>query len=172
DICVDGAGRLYFSDPRYGARDDLELDVEGVYRIDADGAVVRILGQPQIERPNGLAATQDSRLLYVVDTSNDPGGSRTLWRFRLDGRGDPAEGRVRRDLSPGRGGDGLELDLDGNLYVAAGIDNPRGPQETADVPAGVYVLSPEGSLLGRIPIPEDPVTNVAFGGSDGRTLYV
>jgi gluconolactonase len=172
DICVDGAGRFYFSDPRYGARDDLELDVEGVYRIDPDGAVARILAQPQIERPNGVAVTQDSRLLYVVDTSNDPGGSRKLWRFELDERGGPHDGRVLHDFAPGRGGDGMELDLDGNLYVAAGIDHPRGPQETADVPAGVYVLSPEGSLLGRIPIPEDPVTNVAFGGADGRTLYV
>ena len=172
DICVDGAGRFYFSDPRYGARDDLELDVEGVYRIDPDGVVARILSQPQIERPNGVAATQDSRLLYVVDTSNDPGGSRKLWRFELDERGDPNDGRVLHDFAPGRGGDGMELDLDGNLYVAAGIDHPRGPQETADVPAGVHVLSPEGTLLGRIPIPEDPVTNVAFGGADGRTLYV
>lgn len=172
DICVDGAGRFYFSDPRYGDRDDLELDVEGVYRIDPDGAVVRILGQPQIERPNGVALTQDGRLLYVVDTSNAVGGSRRVWRFGLDGRGDPDEGRVVHDFAPGRGGDGIELDLEGNLYVAAGINNPRGPHETVDVPAGVYVLSPDGEPLARIPIPEDTVTNVAFGGRDGQTLYV
>ena len=41
-----------------------------------------------------------------------------------------------------------------------------------DVPAGVYVISSEGKLLGRIPIPEDLITNLAFGGPDGKTLYV
>jgi gluconolactonase len=172
DICVDGSGRLYFSDPRYGNRDDLELDVEGVYRIDSDGSVTRILEQPQIERPNGVAVTQDARLLYVVDTSNDVGGSRRIWRFGLDERGHPDEGLVVHDFAPGRGGDGIELDLDGNLYVAAGINTPRGPHESADVPAGIYVLSPDGEPLARIPVPEDTVTNLAFGGRDGRTLYV
>jgi gluconolactonase len=172
DICVDGAGRLYFSDPRYGDRGDLEMDVEAVYRIDADGKVTRILEQPQIERPNGVAVTQDGRLLYVVDTSNDPGGSRRLWRYQLDARGEPSDGRVIHDFAPGRGGDGVELDVEGNLYVAAGINVPRGPNETDDVPAGIYVISPAGELQARIPVAEDTVTNLAFGDADGRTLYV
>ena len=44
--------------------------------------------------------------------------------------------------------------------------------ETADVPAGVYVITPQGELLGRIPIPEDLCTNLAFGGPRRKTLYV
>jgi gluconolactonase len=56
--------------------------------------------------------------------------------------------------------------------VAAGVINPGGPGETKDVPAGVYVISPDGKLLGRIPIPEDRITNLAFGGPDRKTLYV
>ena len=39
-------------------------------------------------------------------------------------------------------------------------------------PAGIYVISPRGELIGRIPIPEDSVTNCTFGGKDLRTLYV
>lgn len=61
---------------------------------------------------------------------------------------------------------------DGNLYVAAGIMVPRGPHETAEVPPGVYVITPEGKLHGRIPIHEDVITNLAFGGKDGCTLYI
>jgi gluconolactonase len=172
DLCFDGRGRLYFTDPRYGSRNDLEMDVEGVYRLDPAGSVTRILEQPAIQRPNGIAVTQDGRLLYIVDSNLSPGGHRRVWGFRLSSDGRPRDQRLVFDFSPGRGGDGMELDLDGNLYVAAGINVPRGAFETADYPAGVYVISPQGELMARIPVAEDPVTNVAFGGPDGRGLFI
>jgi gluconolactonase len=172
DICVDGRGRVYFTDPRYGDRSDMEMTIEGVYRIDADGSVTRIIAQPDVERPNGVAVTQDSRTLYVVDSCPIKGGNRKIWAFDLDETGRPGEHRLVFDFAPGRGGDGMRLDMEGNLYVAAGIMTPRGPHETADVPPGVYVISPKGDLKGRIPIGEDVITNLAFGGRDGRTLYV
>lgn len=49
---------------------------------------------------------------------------------------------------------------------------PRGPHESDAVPPGIYLISPEGELLGRIPVCEDVLTNLAFGGPDGRTLYI
>jgi gluconolactonase len=172
DICVDGRGRIYFTDPRYGDRSDMEMKIEGVYRIDADGTVTRILAQPDIERPNGIAVTQDSRTMYVIDSCPTTGGNRKIWSLELDERGNPGGHKLVFDFAPGRGGDGMRLDMEGNLYVAAGIITPRGPHETTDVPPGVYVISPKGELKGRIPITEDVITNVAFGGKDGRTLYV
>lgn len=172
DICVDGRGRIYFTDPCYGDRSHMEMSIEGVYRIDPDGRVARILAQPAIERPNGLAVTQDSRRLYVVDSCPTPGGARKIWAFDLDEAGHPSNQRLVYDFAPGRGGDGMRLDVEGNLYVAAGIRHPRHAHETADVPPGVYKLSPSGELLGRIPIHEDVLTNLAFGGPDGRTLYI
>ena len=66
----------------------------------------------------------------------------------------------------------MRLDEEGNVYVAAGVRVPRGPHETNDVPAGIYVISPKGVLQGRIDVPEDVLTNLAFGGPDGRTLYI
>jgi gluconolactonase len=67
----------------------------------------------------------------------------------------------------------MRVDLKGNLWVAAGINKPRGnPGESLDVPAGIYVISPEGKLLGRVPIPEDLITNLAFGGAERKTLFV
>lgn len=172
DLCIDGRGRVYFTDPRYGDRTSMEMDGENVYRIDPDGTVVAILGQPDIERPNGVGVTQDGRLLYVVDSSNAVGGNRKLWCLTLDASGTPTEMEQVYDFSPGRGGDGLELDIEGNIYVAAGIANPRGAFETEDTPAGVYVLSPNGQLIDFFSVPEDFVTNVAFGGKDGRNLYI
>ncbi|HVX13973.1 MAG TPA: SMP-30/gluconolactonase/LRE family protein [Pirellulales bacterium] len=172
DICVDGHGRIYFTDPCYGDRSQMEMEIEGVYRIDPDGRVVRILAQPEIERPNGLAVTQDSRWLYVVDSCPLPGGNRKIWSFELDANGQPHSQRLVYDFAPGRGGDGMRLDMEGNLYVAAGIFKPRHAGETADVPPAVYVMTPAGQLIGKIAIDEDVITNLAFGGTDGRTVYV
>jgi gluconolactonase len=172
DICVDGRGRVYFTDPLYSDRSTMEMKEEGVYRIDLDGTVRRIIFQPGIERPNGIAVTQDSKTLYVIDSCPIVGGNRKVWRFDLDEAGNPGNQRLVYDFAPGRGGDGMRLDVEGNLYVAAGIMVPRGPQETAEVPPGIYVMTPEGKLLGRIPVHEDVLTNLAFGGDDGRTLYI
>ncbi len=80
--------------------------------------------------------------------------------------------RLIFDFGRGRGGDGMRLDERGNLWVAAGINFPRHAGENSDVPAGVYVIAPDGELLGRIPIPEDVCTNLAFGGPDRRNLFV
>jgi gluconolactonase len=134
--------------------------------------VTRILTQPAIQRPNGIAVTQDAKHLYVIDSCPVVGGNRKIWSFELDDHGMPGNQRVVFDFAPGRGGDGMRLDADGNLWVAAGIMTPRGPHETNLVPPGIYHISPQGKLLGRIPIAEDVLTNLAFGGPDGRTLYI
>lgn len=172
DICVDGEGRIYFTDPCYGDRSQMEMEIEGVYRIDLDGSVTRILQQPDMERPNGIAVTQDSKLLYLVDSCPTIGGNRKIWAFDLDESGNPTNQRVVVDFAPGRGGDGMRLDMEGNLYIAAGIMAPRGPHETTDVTPGIYIVTPEGQVKERIPIQEDVLTNLAFGGKDGKTLYI
>jgi gluconolactonase len=172
DICVDGLGRIYFTDPCYSDRSIMEMEIEGVYRIDLDGTVKRVLSQPAVHRPNGIAVTQDSRHLYLIDSCPTEGGNRKVWAFDLDERGDPSGQRLVYDFAPGRGGDGMRLDLNGNLYVAAGILKPRRPWETNDVPPGIYIMTPQGRMLERIPIYEDVITNLAFGGPDGRTLYI
>jgi len=120
----------------------------------------------------GIAVTQDSRRLYAVDSCPVEGGNRKIWAFDLDAEGNPSGQRLVYDFAPGRGGDGMRLDIEGNLYVAAGVMAPRHPWETADVPPAVYIMTPEGKLLGRIPVSEDLITNLAFGGRDGRTLYI
>ncbi|WP_158633520.1 SMP-30/gluconolactonase/LRE family protein [Tautonia sociabilis] len=173
DVVVDPSGRVWFTDPYYGEhRAILEQDAEAVYRIDPDGSVCRVLSQPMIERPNGLAISPDGQTLYVVDSHSRPGGNRTIWAFDLDDVGSPSNRRLVVDFGSGRGGDGMRLDLDGHLWVAAGIARPRHGGESDAVPAGVYVFTPDGEPIGRIPIPEDVVTNLAFGGPGRRTLFV
>jgi gluconolactonase len=95
-----------------------------------------------------------------------------IWAFDIADDGTLGGRRLVFDFGRGRGGDGMRLDSQGNLWVAAGISKARTPNETADVLTGVYVISPQGALLGRIPIPEDVITNLAFAGPDKKMLYV
>lgn len=173
DLCIDSEGRIYFTDPYYSPdRSPLEMDVEGVYRVDADGKnVVRVLGADQIARPNGIAISGDGKLLFVVD--NHPTKPvRKLFAFPLNDNGLPTGERKQfYDFGAGRGGDGMCIDIEDNIYVTAGA-NRNYPNQNTDNPAGVYVFSRTGKHLGVIPVPEDMVTNCTFGGEDRKTLYI
>lgn len=172
DIAARADGMIFFTDPCYGDRSTMQMTHESVYRIGLDGSVHRLITQPDIQRPNGIALSPDEKTLYVVDSCPVAGGHRKLWAFDLSADGIPTGQRLVFDFAPGRGGDGMAVDTLGNLYVAAGINHARGPHETLDVPPGIYVISPQGELRGRIPIPEDVLTNVTFGGDDLKTLYI
>jgi gluconolactonase len=181
DLTIDSKGRIYFSDPRYGKRDTMEMRddagelVEGVYRIDAPGKVTRVLTH-EIERPNGLLVSPDDKYLYVADNNNNVvGGARKLWRFDLksDGTVGPGSRKLIFDWGTARGPDGFKMDQAGRFFVAAGLNKSNPPFETTDqYKGGIYILSPTGELLEFVSIPKDEVTNCAFGGSDLKTLYI
>ena len=172
DLTIDGQGRIYFTDrPGPDVTGD-QTGVHGVYRIDPDGSIARILTEPEIERPNGIVISPDDATLYLIETAQQEGGARMIRAYDLAADGTAGNMRVFHDFYPGRSGDGMTVDSEGNLYVAAGLNRLRGTSETLDTVAGVHVFSPEGALLEHIPIHEDTITNVAFGGDDLRTLYI
>jgi gluconolactonase len=181
DLTLDSHGRIYFSDPRYGESagkdqlDDKGRTIEGVYRIDPDGKVTRVIAR-EVDRANGVLVSPDDKYLYVADNDNNhETGARKLWRFDLkkDGGVDLASKKLLYDWGKGRGPDGVKQDAKGRLYVAAGLNKPNPPFEPAkDVKGGIYVLSTEGRLLTFLPVPTDEVTNLAFGGDDLQTLYI
>jgi gluconolactonase len=157
-------------------RDEKGNTIEGVYRIDPDGKVSRVVGR-EVERANGVLVSADDRHLFVADNNNsDVGGARKLWRFELrdDGTVDTKSRKLLYDWGKGRGPDGVKQDAKGRLYVAGGLNKPNPPAEpAADVKGGIYVIDPEsGELLAFLAIPTDEVTNCAFGGDDLKTLYV
>lgn len=172
DLTIDGQGRIYFTDRPGPVVTPEQTGVHGVYRIDPDGSIARILTEPEVERPNGLVVSPDDGTLYVIETAQQEGGARMIRAYDLAADGTVSNGRVFHDFYPGRSGDGMTVDSQGNLYVAAGLNYLRGTSETLDTVAGVHVFSPAGELLEHIPIREDTITNVAFGGDDLRTLYV
>jgi gluconolactonase len=174
DLAIDSKGRIYFSDPRYGKRDGMELDSEGVYRIDAPGQVVRVLGR-EVERANGVLVSPGDKYLFVADNNNNTaGGARKLWRFTLrpDGSVAPNSRRMVFDWGDSRGPDGVKMNSRGLLFVAGGLNEAHPPFETNTRKGGVYVLTQAGKLVDFVAIPRDEVTNCAFGAADGRTLFV
>ncbi len=173
DLCMDSKGRIYFTDPRYGPRESMELSFEGVYRIDAPDKVTRI-NCYGAERPNGILITPDDKYLFIADNNNNNhGGSRKLLRYELDKNGDVKLGsrRVIFDWKDGRGPDGMKMDAAGRIYVAAGT-NKVTEWETNRFKAGCYILSPSGRLIDFIPTAPDEACNCAFGGKDGKTLFI
>ncbi|MBL8227614.1 MAG: SMP-30/gluconolactonase/LRE family protein [Bryobacterales bacterium] len=174
DLTIDSKGRIYFSDPRYGSRDGMEM-IEAVYRIDAQGNVTRVI-HGEVNRPNGVLVSPDGKHLYVADNNNNTaGGARKLWRFDLkfDGSVNPSSRKLIFDWRTARGPDGIKIDSQGRLFVAGGRNKPHPPYETIDeFKGGIFILSPGGKLLEFVPIPRDEVTNCTFGGADLKTLFV
>ncbi len=172
DLTIDGQGRIYFTDRPGPNPTPNQTGVHGVYRIDPDGTVARILTEPEVVRPNGIVISPDDTTLYVIETEQSEGGPRLIRAYDLSPEGTAGNMRIFHDFHPGRSGDGMTIDSAGNLYVAAGLNRTRGTSETLDTVAGIHVFSPAGELLEHIPVPEDSITNAAFGGPDLRTLYV
>ncbi len=162
DVTIDSKGRLYFTD----------LSGVAVYRIDAPGKIARILSAPDIQRPNGIQVSPDDRTLYLVEANGAAGGARMIRRYDLQPDGTVRNMTVHYNFSPGRSADGMSIDSQGNLYASAGMNQLRGTSETLDTKTGVHVISPQGKLIRFIPVPEDFITNNAFGGPDMKTLYV
>ncbi len=157
DLTIDLKGRIYFTDPRYVGNEPRELDVEGVYRIDTDGTVTRIISD--VPKPNGIILSPDMKTLYLAES--DPSGKRRLLAYVLNADGTVGPRRVLHDFGKGRGIDGMAIDVKGNIYGAAG--------EGKD--GGVHVFSPDGKRVTFIPVPETP-SNCVFGGTDRKMLYV
>jgi gluconolactonase len=171
DVEIDGQGRIYFTS-RFGKSDPQTGRVNGVYRIDPEGKISRILAAPAIDMPNGIATSPDDKILFLIDADGRENHARRIRAYDLKPDGTVANERLLYDFYPGRSGDGMRIDAEGNLYVAAGLHRRRGNSETLDTRPGIHVLSPQGKLVDFLATPEDTITNCAFGGADLRTLYV
>jgi len=161
DLVYDARGNLWFTDPPYGLPGTFkdptkELTFQGVYRVGADGRITLVT--KELEAPNGLAFTPDYKTLYVANSQS----STAIWKaFPVNADGTLGKSRVFFDATrfykDGDGvPDGMKVDINGNVFATG--------------PGGVFVFTPDGTLLGRI-LTGVPTSNVAFG-EDGATLFV
>ncbi len=171
DICLDGQGRIYFTS-RPGVDDPTKGNVNAVYRIDTDGSLHQLLAWPQVHMPNGIVTSPDNKTLYLIEAHPDADRHRDIRAYDLRPDGSLANERIHINFYPGRSGDGMCIDAEGNLYVAAGLHKTRKTSETLDTRPGIHVIAPGGKLVAFRETPEDTITNCTFGGEDLRTLYV
>lgn len=164
DAVVKSDGSIWFTDPTYG----IDSDYEGhrgeseqagnyVYRIDPATGAPEALAKDFVQ-PNGIAFSPDERILYIVDTgrSHRPDGPAHIRSFAVDEGGKLRDRGVFADCTAGFF-DGLRIDSDGRLWTSAGD--------------GVHCYHPDGTLIGKIRIPE-VVANVCFGGAKRNYLYI
>ena len=109
-------------------------------------------------KPNGIAFSPDEKILYIADTgaSHDPDGPRHIRAFDVSDKGKLKKSRVFATCDAGLF-DGFRLDTAGRVWSSAGD--------------GVHCYAPDGTLLGKILVPE-VVSNVCFGGVKKNRLYI
>ena len=171
DLDFDSNGRIFFSS-RTSKPDLQKENMRSVYRLDPDGKINQLLTEPQVHMPNGIVVSPDEKILYLIEAHGEENRNRNILAFDLHEDGSISNRRVLFNFYPGRSGDGMSIDIEGNLYVAAGLHKRRGSSETLDTRPGIHVISPEGKLLAFRETPEDTITNCTFGGEDLKTLYV
>ena len=169
DAVVHSNGGIWFTDPGYGIlmnyeghKAEFELPTR-VYHIDPSNGKATVVAE-EIEKPNGLCFSPDESKLYVADTgaSHKPGHPRHIWVYDVVAGKRLANGRMFADMAPGLA-DGIRCDIDGNLWASAGWVG-----EGYD---GVHVFAPDGTLIGKIHLPEI-CSNLCFGGVKRNRLFM
>ncbi len=164
DVVVRSDGSILFTDPTYGIDSDYEghrapseLGACHVYRIDPRDGACRVVADDFVQ-PNGLAFSPDERLLYISDTGHSPApdGPPQMRVFEVSEDGALHGGRVFATCTVGAF-DGFRLDDAGRVWTSAGD--------------GVHCYHPDGTLLGKVRVPE-PVANVVFGGPKRNRLFI
>jgi gluconolactonase len=149
DIAIAKDGTIYFTDPDFQkAAAPGGQPVTGVYRVGTDGHVTLVDGSRP--NPNGVSLSPAGDVLYVN------AGDGFLRAYPIV-NGVPGQGK---DIVKGLDiPDGMAVDCHGNIYVT---EHPA---------KRVRVFSPQGKALATIRTDAN-VTNAAFGGADGTTLYL
>ncbi|MFT4131242.1 SMP-30/gluconolactonase/LRE family protein [Labrys sp. (in: a-proteobacteria)] len=165
DAVVKSDGSIWFTDPTYGIDSEYEGDAAPseigasyVYRIPPRGGKLTAVATDFV-KPNGLAFSPDESRLYIVDTgaTHVEDGPRHIRVFDVGEDGITLSGGKVFATSPAGLFDGLRVDIHGNVWTSSG--------------EGVICYAPDGTLIGKVLIPE-VVANVEFGGPKRNRLYI
>ena len=157
DVIVRSDGSIWFTDPAYGIDSDYEghraaseIGACNVYRIDPATGDVAVVAD-DFDRPNGLAFSLDESQIYIADTRHNH-----IRVFDVNGAGPLGAGEVFAECTAGHF-DGFRLDDTGRLWAGVGD--------------GVHCFDPDGTLIGKLHLPED-AANLTFGGLARNRLFI
>ena len=146
DLCINKKGQLFASDPNW------KESTGKLWRIDTNGQAVLLA--EGMGTTNGIELSPDEKILYVNESVQ-----RKIWAFDVDDKGNISNKRLLIEF-PDFGFDGMKCDLGGNLYVS------RYGKGTIDI------VTPDGEIAREVELKGKNVSNITFGGKDGRTCYV
>lgn len=170
DLVLDRAGRIWFTDPRYGENhSDRELDHDSVYRLSppASGEGTWDIQRLTFDttRPNGLLLSADERTLFLAQSDYAEGAVRQLRAYPIESDGTLGEFTVLHDFGVARGIDGMCWDTDGAIVATCGWERSGpGPR--------IAVFLADGTVLEEHLLPAGNPTNCTFGGSNLDVLFV
>jgi sugar lactone lactonase YvrE len=146
DIAINDSGIIFASDPNWAKGDG------NLWRIGKDRQVTLL--ESGMGTTNGIAVSPNSEVLYVNESVQ-----RNVWQYQLDADGNLSNKKLLINFSD-HGLDGMRTDAQGNLYIARygkGV---------------IAIVSPLGILLREVELKGDFPTNVAFGGPNGKQVFV
>ena len=146
DLCINKKGQLFASDPNW------KESTGKLWRIDTNGQSVLLA--ENLGTTNGIELSPDEKILYVNESVQ-----RKIWAFDVDEKGDISNKRLLIEFID-FGFDGMKCDLEGNLYVA------RYGKGT------IAIIEPDGELFREVELKGKNVSNITFGGKDGKTCFV
>lgn len=146
DMTLARDGTLYASDPNWKARSGQ------VWRVTAAGEG-NVMTARKMTTTNGIDLSPDEKTLYVGESS-----TKEIWAYRVDGEALTAPRLVKK--FPDFEIDGVRTDIDGKIYVARILKGT------------IEVLTPDGKTVREVRLVGKEPTNLAFGGPDGKTVYV
>ncbi len=180
DVIVAPDGAIWFTDPGYGSLGEYEgnkgtLEIkEAVYRIDKSGKLDKVTDD--LYKPNGLCFSPDYKKLYIADTGAthyDQAPRNVRVYDVVNGtslKGGKEFTNMKRQYDNGKAvvngaglADGIRCDTDGNVWIGAGWVGPGYD--------GVHIVSPDGTLIGQILLPEI-CSNLCFGGVKRNRLFM
>ena len=154
DVVVRSDGTIYFTDPEYGIKpEQKEQSGNYVYRIEPQGPELIAVATDFLQ-PNGLCFSPDEKKLYVADSSFERHHIRV---FDVNPNGMLTNGKIFCTINEGLP-DGIRCDVDGRVYSSS--------------KTGIQIYSPDGMLIGKILVPEEQTTNLCFGDTERKTLFI
>jgi gluconolactonase len=146
DLCINKRDQIFASDPNWKA------STGQVWRVEPDGQ--HMVVADSMGTTNGITLSPDEKTLYVNESAQ-----RRIWKFDVDDLGNLSKKTLFKEY-PDHGFDGMKCDKEGNLYV------------TRYGAGQVDVLNPQGEIVHSVLFKGFKTSNIAFGGSDGKTCFV
>ncbi len=150
DLAFDEHGNLYFSDPKEYAKENPK---GRIFYYNFSNKELKLVAD-KLDFPNGLGISPKTKKLYVSES-----GRNRILEFEITESGNLINRKTFINLVGGDP-DGIEFDVEGNLYV------PHFGTGT------LFIISPTGNILQKVKTPGKMPSNVEFGDKDLRTLYL